>query len=203
MRREGLKVVWKSKKRRRLGVSTAERKEATHRNHVWSWDIVFDRTEDGRQLKFLCIIDEYTRESLRILSGRHITSREVIGELEVLMKSYGIPEHIRSDNGPEFIAEAVASWLKDSRIDTIYITPGSPWENSYIESFNGKFRDECLNRELFTSVLEAQIIVEEWRQEYNQVRPHSSLGYMTAVEFSQCSMALVEKPAEFELFPMR
>lgn len=194
MRQEGLKVVCKSKKRRRLGISTAERMKALHQNHVWSWDIVHDRTEDGRQLKFLVIVDEFTRQCLKIRTGSYLKSDDVMRELRELMKSQGAPKFIRSDNGPEFIAQAVARWLRFYQVGTIYITPGSPWENPYIESFNGKFRDECLNRELFTNVLEARILVEEWRQEYNEVRPHSALGYKTPNEFSQSSKPAVALP---------
>jgi len=194
MRQEGLKVVCKAKKRRRLGISTAERKKALYKNHVWSWDIVHDRSEDGRHLKFLVIVDEYTRQSLKIHAGRHLTSHDVIHNLRESMREHGIPEHIRSDNGPEFIAQAVERWLKFYRVETIYITPGSPWENPYIESFNGKFRDECLNRELFANVLEARILVEEWRREYNEERPHSALGYKTPNEFSKSSKPAVALP---------
>lgn len=194
MREEGLKVICKGRKRRRLGLSTAERRQALYRNHVWSWDIVHDRTETGRQLKFLVIVDEYTRQSLKIHAGKHLTSEDVIHELRNIMKTQGVPEHIRSDNGSEFIAKAVSRWLAFYRVKTIYITPGSPWENPYIESFNGKFRDECLNRELFLSILDARVIVEEWRQEYNAERPHSALNYMTPDEFAKSSKPAVALP---------
>jgi transposase InsO family protein len=196
MREEGLKVVVKAKKRRRLGISTSERKRAQYPNHVWSWDIVFDRTEDGRAIKTLGILDEYTRMSLTLRPDRHITSVDVIEEMEELIKVHGAPEYIRSDNGPEFIAKALNRWLKFARIGTIYITPGSPWENPYIESFFGKFRDECLNRELFTSLNEARVVIEEYRKEYNEERPHSSLGYMTPARFaasSKSSSATLQK----------
>lgn len=198
MRREGLKVVTLQKKRRRLGVSTSELKSAQYPGHVWSWDFEYDRTEDGRQLKFLNIVDEYTRECLMNRPYRCIGAREVIAELRSLMVDYGVPEHIRSDNGPEFIASAIREWLAARDIGTIYIEPGSPWENPYIESFNGKFRDECLNREVFTGLLEARVITDDWRREYNEYRPHSSLGYMTPVEFSQLSLPPVAPlpPAE-------
>ena len=198
MRREGLNVFTKAKKRRRLGASTSERRRAEHANHVWTWDFLFDRTEDGRQLKFLVIVDEYTRRSLTIRVGRCLGSREVIGELRSLVAWHGAPGHIRSDNGSEFIAADIQRWLKSSGIRTIYIKPGSPWENPYIESFNGKFRDECLNREMFMSILEARVIVEDWRREYNEERPHSSLGYTPPAEFARLSLPPVATlpPAE-------
>jgi len=137
MRKEGLKVVVKAKKRRRTGHLTNKRKKAEYRNHVWSWDMLFDRTEDGRQLKILTILDEYTRKSLGIKVDRHITSADVIRILRELVKKEGIPRHIRSDNGPEFIAKAIERWVTFNKVETIYIKPGSPWENPYIESFNG------------------------------------------------------------------
>lgn len=191
MRREGLKVTMKSKRRKRIGISTSERKKAQYKGHVWSWDFLHDRTEDGRQLRFLTIVDEYTRECFAIRAGRSLGSTEVIGELRSLMATCGAPEHIRSDNGSEFISAAIKSWLSASSIGTIYIEPGSPWENPYIESFNGKLRDECLNREIFTSVLEARVIVEDWRREYNENRPHSSLGYVPPAEFARLSLTPV------------
>lgn len=187
LRQEGLRVLQKGKKRRRLGISTSERKKAEYRNHVWSWDFIFDRLEDGRQLKMLTIVDEYTRECLSIVVNRSIKSFDVIKEFKCLIRERGIPSHIRSDNGPEFIASKIGRWLKFYQVGTIYITPGSPWENPYIESFNGKFRDECLNMELFTSISEASVIIGEWRREYNEIRPHSSLGYLTPSEFARRS----------------
>jgi putative transposase len=189
MRQEGLKVVTKGRKRRRLGVSTSKRSEAAYRGHVWSWDIVHDRTEDGRQLKFLAIVDEYTRECLSIRAGRHLRAEDVIEEMKGLLRARGAPRHIRSDNGPEFIAKAVCRWLDANDVGTIYIEPASPWENPYIESFNGKFRDECLNREVFTGLLEARVIVGEWRRYYNEERLHSSLGYVPPEEFAASAMA--------------
>jgi len=187
MREEGLKVIVKAKKRRRLGTSTSERKKAQYPNHVWSWDIIFDRTEDGRAIKTLGILDEYTRVNLKLMPARHITSVDVVEAMKELVKIHGAPEYIRSDNGPEFIAKAIQRWLRFANIGTIYSAPGSPWENPYIESFFGKFRDECLNRELFTTLNEAQIIIEKHRKEYNEKRPHSSLGYMTPLEFAASS----------------
>jgi len=135
------------------------------------------RTVEGRALRILTIIDEYTRECLTILTQRRITSQDVLDQLFYLFIFRGAPEHIRSDNGPEFTAKAVRRWLNDLEVTTLFIEPGSPWENGYIESFNGKLRDELLDREIFTTLTEAKILIEEWRKEYNQVRPHSALTY--------------------------
>jgi len=135
------------------------------------------RTAEGRAFRILTIIDEYTRQCLAILTQRRITSHDVIDQLFYLFIFRGTPGYIRSDNGPEFTAKAVRSWLKDLEVRTLFIEPGSPWENGYIESFNGKLRDELLNREIFTTLIEAKILIEEWRKEYNQVRPHSALNY--------------------------
>jgi transposase InsO family protein len=144
---------------------------------VWSYDFMVERTNDGRAFKILNIIDEFTRESLSMKVDRKITSQHVIDQLFNLFIFRGIPEHIRSDNGPEFTARAVRKWLNHLGVRTLFIERGSPWENGYIESFNGKLRDELLNREVFTTLEEARVLIEEWRREYNQVRPHSSLGY--------------------------
>ena len=132
----------------------------------------------------LTLLDEYTRECLAVHVAWSIRAADVITVVEAAMERYGVPEHLRSDNGPEFIACAIQDWLKSKGVKTIYITPGSPWENAYIESFHDKLRDECLNRELFGSLLEAQVIIEQWRVEYNGLRPHSSLGYRTPDEFA-------------------
>ena len=135
------------------------------------------RTSNGIAFRMLNIIDEHSRECLGILVNRNITSQDVIGRLFELFIMKGIPEHIRSDNGPEFTAKAVRNWLNRLGVKTLFIEPGSPWENGYIESFNGKLRDELLNREIFTTLTEAKVLIEQWRQEYNHIRPHSSLGY--------------------------
>lgn len=177
MRLEGLKITVKPRKRKRLGLSTSERKRALRPGHVWSWDFIFDRTGDGRQVKILGILDEYTRECLCLKAARYFTGADVVAELSSLIAVRGIPEHIRSDNGPEFIAKSVSGWVESQRVGTIYINPGSPWENAYIESFFSRFRDECLERELFESLSESRIVIEEWRKEYNEQRPHSALGY--------------------------
>jgi transposase InsO family protein len=178
-RREGLKVPKKQPKRGRLWFNdgSCARLRPQHRNHVWSYDFVATRTSDGRAVRMLNIIDEYTRECLDISVGRSISANDVIERLAELFLTRGIPEHIRSDNGPEFTAKAVREWLVRLGVRTLFIEPGSPWENGYIESFNGKLRDELLNREIFDTLLEARVLIGNWRKEYNGFRPHSSLGY--------------------------
>ena len=159
-------------------------KKAEYPNHVWTYDFMSDQTEDGRSFKLLTVLDEFTRESPAIEVGRSIQAKDVIAVLEYLFLVRGVPKFIRSDNGPEFIADKIKKWLKNNHVGTLYIEPGSPWENGYIESFNGKLRDEILNREVFYSVKEAKVIVEQWRSEYNNHRPHSGLGYMTPAAFA-------------------
>ena len=178
-RREGLKVPQKQPKRRRLWLNDGSciRLCPNHRNHVWSYDFVHDRTSDGRKIRMLTVIDEYSRESLAIEVERKLNSSNVIDILSRLFLEKGIPEHIRSDNGSEFIAKKVQQWLKCFNVSPLFIEPGSPWENGYIESFNGKLRDELLDREIFDTLYEAKVLVERWRWEYNTIRPHSSLGY--------------------------
>ncbi len=178
-RQEGLKVPQKQPKRRRLWFNDGSclRLRPEHGNHVWSYDFVSERTSDGRPLRMLNIIDEYTRECLAIRVRRTIKANDVIDTLSDLFITRGTPRFIRSDNGPEFVAELLRTWLFNLGVTTAFIEPGSPWENGYIESFNGKFRDELLNREIFDTVLEAKVVTEEWRKQYNSVRPHSSLGY--------------------------
>lgn len=185
-REEGLRILRPARKRRRLGSSEngTQRLRATHKNHVWSYDFVMDQTDDGRRLKMLPVVDEYTREAHAILVARSITAEEVVDQLAYLFSVHGEPEFIRSDNGPEFIAEAVRSWLQQSGVGTLYIEPGSPWENAYSESFNSRFRDELLNQELFTSLPEAQVLVEQYRVDYNLLRPHSSLDYLAPAAFA-------------------
>jgi putative transposase len=176
---EGLKVPKKQPKRGRLWLNDGSciRLRPEHKDHVWSYDFVTARTSDGRAFRMLNIIDEYTRECLAILVKRRLTSEDVIDQLFNLFILRGIPKHIRSDNGPEFTAKAIRKWLNDIGIKTLFIEPGSPWENGYIESFNGKMRDELLNLEIFTTLIEAQVLIQNWRRHYNQVRPHSSKGY--------------------------
>ena len=178
-RREGLKVPKKQKARRRLWLNDGScvRLRAERANHVWSYDFVSARTHDGRVLRLLTLIDEYTRECLALRVARRINSNNVIETLSDVMLWRGIPEHIRSDNGPEFVAKPLRSWLQSLGTGPLYIEPGSPWENGYCESFNGKLRDECLNGEIFYSLKEAQIVIESWRRQYNAVRPHAALGY--------------------------
>jgi putative transposase len=178
-RKEGLKVPKKQPKRSRLWLNDGSciRLRPEHKDHVWSYDFVTARTADGRAFRLLNIIDEYTRECLAILVARKIKAEDVIEVLFELFIFRGIPKHIRSDNGPEFTAKAVRKWLERLGVKTLFIEPGSPWENGYIESFNGKLRDELLNREIFTTLIEAKALIVDWRKEYNQVRPHSSLGY--------------------------
>jgi transposase InsO family protein len=189
-RREGLKVPKKQSKRKRLWLdeSSCVRLRPRYRNHVWSYDFVMTRTHDGRTVKILTLMDEYSRECLALKVGRNLTSQDVIEQLATLFIVRGLPEHIRSDNGPEFTAKAVRHWLQKLGVQTLFIEPGSPWENGYIESFNGKLRDELLNREIFTTLLEAQVLTKWWKNEYNHVRPHSSLGYRTPVPESYKSV---------------
>ena len=178
-RQEGLKVPRKQPKRGRLWLADGAcvRRRAAHRNHVWSYDFVFERTHDGRPLRMLVIVDEYTRECLAIDVARRLGSEDVLERLAELFVRRGTPEFIRSDNGAEFTAIAVREWLARLGVTTLYIAPGSPWENGYVESFNGKLRDELLDREIFYTLQEAQLLIERWRQHYNRFRPHSALGY--------------------------
>ena len=178
-RREGLKVPAKQPKRGRLWLNDGSciRLRPESPNHVWSYDFVQDRTQDGRPFRMLTVIDEFTRRCLAIVVARRLRSDDVLQCLSDLFVEHGPPEHIRSDNGPEFTAHAVRNWLGRIGVKTLYIEPGSPWENGYNESFNGKLRDELLNGEILTTLCEAQVLIERWRQHYNTVRPHSSLGY--------------------------
>ncbi len=178
-RMEGLKVPKKQSKRRRLWLNDGScvRLRPERKDHVWSYDFVMAWTANGKAFRILVIIDEYTRECLAMRVARRITSGDVLEQLYELFLLRGIPEHIRSDNGPEFTAEAVRKWLNRVGVKTLYIEPGSPWENGYVESFNSKLRDELLNGEVFITLTEAKVLIEQWRREYNQVRPHSSLGY--------------------------
>ena len=178
-RREGLKVPQKQRPRGRLWLNDGScvRLRPEHENHVWAYDFVHASTHDGRTLRLLTLIDEYTRKCLAIRVARRLNSYDLIETLADLMLLHGVPEHIRSDNGPEFIAARLRKWLSAVEAKTLYIEPGSPWENGYCESFNGKLQDECLKGEIFYSLKEAQVVIERWRVHYNTVRPHSSLGY--------------------------
>jgi transposase InsO family protein len=178
-RREGLKVPKKQPKRSRLWFNDGScvRLRPLYTDHVWSYDFMAERTREGRAFRLLTIIDEYSRECLAIDVARKLTSEDVLDRLMQLFITRGLPAHIRSDNGPEFVAKKVRGWLERLEVGPLFIEPGSPWENGYNESFNGKLRDELLNGELFDTLYEAQVLVERWRKHYNQVRPHSALGY--------------------------
>lgn len=190
-RREGLKVPRKPRKKRRLGDSSQGciRHRVEKRNEVWALDFVFDSTASGSSLKWLAVVDEHTRECLSLKVSRRFRHEEVIDVLRGLFLAHGVPEHLRSDNGPEFIATGLQRWLEHSGVGPLYIAPGSPWENGYAESFNSRLRDEFLGCEVFEDVQTAQALGTAWRVAYNQQRPHSSLGYMTPAEFAQTCTA--------------
>jgi transposase InsO family protein len=181
----GLQVRQRQRRMRRLGLEQKERLRATSPREVWSWDFCEDQTENGTRFRILTLLDEYTRQSLAVHAGWSIRALDAITVIEAAIARYGAPQYLRSDNGPEFIAYAIQDWLKGRAIKTLYIKPGSPWENGHIESFHDKLRDECLNRELFGTLAEARVILEGWRMEYNDRRPHSSLGYRTPGEFAR------------------
>jgi putative transposase len=185
-RREGFKVPAKQHKRRRLGYSGngIVRYRPAHRNHVWAWDFVHDSDERGRALKWFSLIDEYTRECLALVVERSITAADVLDVLAQVLLARGLPGHIRSDNGPEFIAGALRQYLQTAGIGTLYIEPGSPWENGYAESFNGRLRDELLNLELFADLPQAKTLGATWKNDYNHRRPHSALDYRTPAAFA-------------------
>jgi transposase InsO family protein len=161
--------------------------QATHRNHVWTYDILYDRLADGRLFKTLSILDEFTRECLAIHVAPSIRATDVLAVLQRTMQQQGYPQFLRSDNGSEFTATVVRQWLHDQHVGPSFIQPGHPWQNGFIESFHGKFRDECLNREWFTTGQEATIVIEQWRQAYNMQRPHSALGYRTPAHMAALS----------------
>lgn len=197
-KQEGLKVPAKARKKRRLGNSAngAQQLRAERINQVWSYDFVWDQTEQGRRLKWLPILDEHTRECLALEVEYSITASAVIDILERLVHERGAPEFIRSDNGPEFIAQAIKDWIAEKGMKTLYIEPGSPWENPYSESFNSRLRDEFLNVELFGSKLEAKVLGREHREKYNHRRPHSSLGDLAPAEFAARCLAPL-RPFDF------
>ena len=182
---EGLSLPLRRPRRRRIGTVGEIVNRAEYPNHVWSYDFLEDRTERGGKLRILAMIDEYTRECLAIKIAPSIPASAVVEILEWLFLTRGVPKYLRSDNGPEFVAKAVCQWLEENGCQSLFIEPGSPWENGYVESFNDKLRDECLNREIFRNGKEAQSIVETWRGEYNNYRPHSSIGYLTPSEFAR------------------
>ena len=185
-REEGLKVPRQQCKKRRFGTSDngSHRRVASRPNEVWSYDFVSDQTSDGRRLKYLCVVDEFTREGLALEVRRSFRAKDVIAVLAALIARRGAPAHLRSDNGPEFVALAVQAWLKQQNVGPLYIAPGSPWENAYVESFNSRLRDEHLNREEFASLLEAQVLAAGWRRDYNEARPHSALGYLAPTVYA-------------------
>lgn len=185
-RREGMKVPRRARKWRQTGNSgnSCTLRKAESKDHVWSYDFLFERTEDGRKAKILAIVDEFTRESLYIDAARSIGGEEVIEALASVMGARGVPVHIRSDNGPEFIAKKVRSWLGRIGSETLFIQPGAPWENAYAESFNSRLRDELLNGEIFVGLEELRYVLRRWREDYNDARPHSGIGYQTPSEFA-------------------
>ena len=177
----------KARKKRHFGsgVNACDKRKATDINDVWTLDFVHDRLVDGRQFKCLAILDEFTREDLALLINRSITGEEVLTELSQLMGQRGLPNCIRSDNGPEFVSKKVRDWLASIGVKTLFIEPGSPWQNGYVESFNSRFRDEFLNMEIFNNIKEAQLLASKWRDAYNRERPHSALNYMTPARFAE------------------
>lgn len=191
-KQESFAVPQKTHKKRRLGCSDngIVRQRAEHKNHVWAWDFIHDRDERGRPLKIFSLLDEYTRECLALQVERSITAADVIDILAQVLLQRGLPGHIRSDNGPEFIAAAIRRYLQMAGVGTLYIEPGAPWENGYAESFHGRLRDELLNLEVFADLPEAKTLATRWQEDYNHRRPHSSLGYATPAAFAaQCSKA--------------
>lgn len=183
-RAEGLRVPPPRKRQVRRGVSTGLPTRATHRGHVWTWDFIADATVHGGALRMLTVLDEHTKEVHVLRPERRIGSAEVIALVKAAIATHGAPQFIRSDNGPEFIAKDLQQWLAEQNIKTIYITPASPWENGFVESFHSRFRDECLNREQLWTLTEARVVIEDFRQDYNTERPHSSLGYESPRRFA-------------------
>lgn len=192
-REEGLRVPARRRKRQRLGDSTvpASRLTAQRPNHVWALDFQFDQTADGRNLKLLNVVDEYTREALQMLVERRIDADGTVRVLERLTVLRGAPEHVRCDNGPELTAHALRDWCGFSNTATAFIEPGSPWQNPYVESFNGRVRDELLDVEEFSCLAEAKVLIEDWRQDYNRHRPHSALGMLTPAAFAATLLPLL------------
>ncbi len=180
-----LLVPVKQPKRRRGGISTGLATKATHPHHVWTWDFVPDTTMRGGKLRMLSVLDEYTRQSRCIHVDRKINARKVRSIMNRLIAEHGAPEHIRSDHGSEFIEKELRAWLASQSIKTLYIDPGSPWQNGFIESFHARLRHECLNREMLSTLTEARVVIEDWRWKYNHLRPHGSLGYISPIAFEQ------------------
>ena len=192
-RQEGLGVRPVGQRKPRKQPTVGYPVQATAPGHVWSWDFIMDRTTDGRPVKMLTMVNEYTRQCLVIHPARSITSDQVLDILEYLAEAWGAPTFIRSDNGSEFIAQIIQDWCHTAGVQTLYIEPGSPWQNGIIESFHSRFRDECLNQEIFFSIAETRVVVEDYRRLYNEERPHSSLGYKTPDEFAR---SLKAQPAD-------
>ena len=179
-RAEGLIVQPSKKKQRRRGQSTGKiPTSADYPNHVWSWDFVSDRTDDGAPLRVLSLIDEFTRECISLTVARSLKAEDVLAALDRAVTERGVPGNIRSDNGPEFISNVTRQYLQEKGIKTLYIEPGSPWQNPYVESFHNRLRDECLNQEWFLSLAEARVVIENWRDKYNRIHPHSNLGFLS------------------------
>ena len=184
-REECLQVPPPKKKQSRRGVSTGRHPtKAQYRGHVWTWDFIHDSTVKGGSLRILSVVDEYTRETHALYPARNIGSGKVLKVMSELIARHGSPDHIRSDNGPEFVAKSLQQWLAEEMIRTLYIEPGCPWQNGFVESFHDKFRRECLARELFYTLSEARVVIAEWRKKYNELRPHRSLGMKTPEEFA-------------------
>jgi transposase InsO family protein len=198
-REQGLKVRQKQHKSRRLlgsGENGCTRRRAEYPDHVWSYDFAMDTTEDGRRVKIMPVVDEYTRECLSLAAERSIKAGGVLDTLRRLFIERGEPDYIRSDNGPEFIAQALKEWLAISGVKTLYIEPGSPWENAYSETFISRMRDELLERELFANLKEAQVLLADYREHYNHSRPHGALGYLPPAEFAAIEALKGPAPSE-------
>jgi putative transposase len=204
-RREGFKVPQKQRKKRRLGHSAngIARRRPEHKDHVWCWDFIHDRDEAGRLLKWFALTDEYTRECLALEVERSLTAADVIDILAQVFLIRGVPKFIRSDNGPEFIAGAIRRYLATAGVGTLYIAPGSPWENGFAESFFSRLRDELLNAELFADLREAKMLAAQWQSEYNHQRPHSALNYQTPAAFAGQCQSLGVLPTDPRLLPLR
>jgi putative transposase len=185
-REEGLRVPVRRRKRQRLGDSTvpADRLRAERPDHVWALDFQFDQAFNGRAIKLLNIVDEFTREALAMHVAHNITADDTVGVLDQLARERGAPEHVRCDNGPELTAHALRDWCRFTKAATAFIEPGAPWQNPFVESFNGRVRDELLDVEQFSCLAEAKVVIGDWREDYNQRRPHSALGMKTPAAFA-------------------
>lgn len=193
-REEGLQVAPARARVRRQGLSTGLPQQARHKNHVWAWDFVADYTQRGGKLRVLTLIDEYTRECHALHADRSLSAADILRVLAEKIDQHGAPQFIRSDNGPEFIATIIQKWLKDNGIKTIYIEPGCPWQNGYAESFNSRFRRECLDRELIYTLSEVRVVINDWRHYYNHVRPHRSLRLLAPSAYARCQQSQASAP---------